>query len=163
MDYAKNYYAVLSSVSTIILGCLGIIIGYFYFNDQKNTHLISQKKEQQCRRLEAFLLKLDKYDEYVHRVLAPSIPNEKELKLIRTYIVASFESVQAVLEQGYELLGITEDDTRAILKVNSFVDNNEIITSYSYTKLMKSTLTDTRNEYIELMREARTRCYNSII
>lgn len=163
MAYARDYYAVLSSVSGIILGSLGIILGYFYYNNQRKTNLSIQKREKQCRRLEAFINKLDKYDEYVHRVLTITAKDQKDLDLLRTLIVANFESIQGMLEQGYELLGITKDDTRAILKVNSFVDNNETITRCSYQKLLKSELSSIRSQYIELMRDARIACYKSII
>jgi hypothetical protein len=162
MDYARNYYAVLSSVSGIMLGIIGIILGYFYFDNRIQMDEFIQKRDRRGKRLETFISKLDQCDENVHRILAHAVSNDSELTLVRTYIQIIFENITSMLDNSEELLGITKDDVRIILKVNSFVDNNDIITRYSFSDLSITDISTVREDYIEQMRAARNVCFQSI-
>jgi len=73
-----------------------------------------------------------------------------------------FETIEIMLELNTKLLGLDDADVNIILKVNSFVDKNDILMHVNYDLLNEPTLLSVRDEYINLIQDARRVCYNRV-
>lgn len=155
----QNYYSIVYSVLTVIMGIAGLILGYFYFDNRKKVDHEDREREHTRKRLEAIIEEFNAYDKYVHRILGFSIRDPQELNELRIEIERTFEVVQDMLDQWQSLLKFDQGDVRAIIKVNSFVDQSEPIMRKEFAKLSLAELYPIKDEYLELVRVARRTCY----
>jgi hypothetical protein len=159
---AKDYYSILSSFVTLLLGSAGLAVGYFYYKDKYKTDRSNAAIERKRKRLDDLILKIDAYDNQVESLLQRRFKDESELSLLRSTLTRSFETIEIMLELNQALLGLEEDDLRAIIKVNSFVEKNDVIMRASFIELNPNLLHAERETYIDLIQNARRACYKRV-
>jgi hypothetical protein len=67
-----------------------------------------------------------------------------------------------MLELNQKLLGLSEDDVRAILRVNSYVDKNNILMHDEFSLLNDERLLSVKDSYIDLIQDARRICFKNV-
>lgn len=163
LEVARNYYSVISSVLGVIVGVAGLALGCFYYNNRNSFEAENKKRDLKRRRMEVFIAEVANYDSLIHKILTLSIKDEQELRLVRAEIVRSFELIETMLEQGLDLLGFDQADMDDILKVNSYIDKCRLIMHSNFTELDLNHLYPIKDRYIELIKNARRRCYLKIV
>jgi hypothetical protein len=159
---AKDYYALLSSSITFILGTFGLILGYFYYKDKRRFETQISEIERKRKRLDDLIHELNSYDEGVDDLLHHRFKNAGELKKLRDKVTRRFENIVVMLELSTKLLGLTESDMQTIIKVNSFVDKNHILMHAPYRHLDALSLSSIKDNYIDLIQDARRVCYKNV-
>jgi len=163
LDDARNYYSVISSSFGVIIGVLGLILGYLYYHNRNQFEAETKDGEYKRKHLEIFMAELNNYDRFVHKILSISVRDEIELRGVRDDIDRSFDIIVSMLEEGLDLLGLTKEDMDEIIKVNSFVDKSKLISHCSYGELDLDKLYPIRDRYAELIKNARRKCYLKIV
>ena len=159
---ARDYYTILSSWITFFIGVTGLILGFFYYRHKLQVNSNISSIERKRKRLDDLISKIDSFDNLVDNVIHRRFSNTKELKQLRCRISRSFESIEIMLELNHKLLGLDETDVKTILKVNSFVDKNDIIMHCNYTSLNEDILLTVKDAYVDLIQNARRTCYNRV-
>jgi hypothetical protein len=152
---ARNYYTVLSSVSSIVTGFLGLILGYMYFKMRNEFESNSSLSNRMRGRTQLIIEQLNKYDEQVDEILSGRCTLDEELKRYRGKIERLFEIVEILIDNNEKLLKFTEDDIKTVMYVNSFVEQTPEIMEFNIIELGKSNLSDLRQTYIEKIQDAR--------
>jgi hypothetical protein len=163
LEAARNYYSVVSSILGVIVGVAGLTLGCFYYHNRNSVEADNKKRDLKRRRMEVFIDELDTYDNLIHRILTLSINNEQELRLTRAELTRSFELIESMLEQGLDLLGFDTVDMNEILKVNSYIDKCNLIMHSRFDELDLSHLYPIKDRYVELIKNARRKCYLKIV
>ena len=159
LSSARNYYTVISSISSTVTGFLGLLLGYIYF-DRKNILDEQLKKREQSRnRLQFVINELSKYDEQVDEIISLRISKDEELSRCRSKIQRYFENVQVLLEHNELLLGLKDDDLNIIMMVNSYVEQSKEIMELDFDKLQNMNMSEIRATHIDNMQEAKKICY----
>jgi hypothetical protein len=162
LNKAKDYYGILTSFNTLILGTAGLILGYFYYKDKNRTDQSLATIERKRKRLDDLIDKIDLFDSQVDALLQRQFKDENELFLLRNKIIRSFETIEIMLELNEDLLGLHKEDLRDIIKVNSFVEKNDLIMRARVIELTPEVLHETREEYIDLIQNARRACFRRV-
>lgn len=165
IDDAKNYYSLLSAFFSVIVGLFGLTLGCFYYFNKKQTDKDVSEKDKKHKRIEALINELNTYNNYVLTVLCSNINNTNELTLLRAKLISCFDNIESMLQQNYTLYNLNEEDTKVILKVNSYIDKNPIIihSTFEQLKSIKSDeLNKVKDDYYSLIKEARRVCYSKI-
>jgi len=159
---AKDYYGILTTFTTLILGTAGLILGYFYYRDKNRTEQSLATLERKRKRLDDLIDKLDLFDSQVDALLLRQFKDENELFLLRNKITRSFETIVIMLEQNEDLLGLHKEDIREIIRVNSFVEKNDLIMRARVIEITPEVLHETREKYIDLIQNARRACFRRV-
>lgn len=155
---ATEYYGVLSSFITL----MGLFLGFSYYVHKLNVDNKTAEVERKRKRLEYLISEINHYNELVDDLIHYRFADEKELEKLRSKISRSFETTIAMLEHKTKLLGLDDENTKTILKVHSFVEQNKILMHYEYDKLTKKMLLSVKEEYIDLIQDARQLCFEKI-
>jgi len=67
-----------------------------------------------------------------------------------------------MLGHAANLLGMTDEECKVILKPHSFVDNHPILMRYEFNQLTAAMLSMTRPELCERVQDARRVCYQKL-
>lgn len=162
LNSAKDYYTVLSSAITFLLGTLGLILGYFYYKDKRKAESLISEIERKRKRLDDLITKIDSFDQAVDDVLHHRYSSPQGLKEMRNTISRRFETIEIMLDLNKELLGLEESDVKTILRVNSFVDKNEILMHLPHNELDDIALLSVKDNYVNLIQDARRACYRKV-
>lgn len=166
IDYANKYYSMLSSVSGLFIGFMGLLLGAFYYINRNKIEENQKKREQQRNRLDSFMSLLKMYDEQIYDILKCNINDDKELTYHREKSQKIFDEIVLTLDQGFELIGFTDSDALIIIKINSFVEKSTLIfhCSYSdYCNYRQYELNLEYDKYYDLITKARQLCYRKIV
>jgi hypothetical protein len=148
LDELQKYFAILNTFTTLLIGFLGLIVGIYYYYD----------KESRRPKLKFLLDELNSYDQLLIDLFNMTFMNQKELDILRGKISRGFEMIVLILEAGYSALKFSKDDTRAILRVNSFVDNSEVMMRTPFDLLNEINLLEKQDTCIELIKSAKWVC-----
>lgn len=162
LNSPRDYYTLLSSSITFILGTIGLILGYFYYKNKRKFETVISEIERKRKRLDDLIRELESFDDGVDDLLHHRFKNAEELKQIRSRISRSFETIEIMLELSTTLLGLTDSDMQTIIKVNSFVDKNDILMHTPYHQLDESSLLSLKDDYVDLIQDARRVCYKNV-
>ncbi len=154
-DNAKNYYTALSYGFGVIFGTIGLFLGYFYYTNRKKFESDIKRMENRRAHLNLFIQELNDYDLTVQKNINFSFGNQSELDQIRSDKERHFEIIQDMMEDGLRLLGFSRNDVSAIIRVNSFVDKNELISHLTFPDLTRNSLQNQKLRYLDLIRKAR--------
>lgn len=148
LEDARNYYTIISSISTVLTGLGGIFLGYHYFTNKKVND-----------RANIIIEQLNKYDESVDEILNLRIESQSILNQKRQKIERNFEIIECIIDNNTSLLNYSKKELKAILDVNAYVDKSDVIMRISYEELNRVDLGSTKTEYIGKIQEARKICY----
>lgn len=162
IEYAKNYYQIVSSFFTVIITVLGLFLGYLYFHSRLQFDDSISNRDRKWKNLECIIKELNIFDSLVDSVISKRFSTQKELHTLRCKIERSFENIEIMLEQNQNLLNLKDEDIKRILNVNSFVDNNDILMRIKNSKLNTEVLSSLKDEYIGYIQDARRVCYGNI-
>ena len=159
LEDARNYYTVISSVATTILGFLGIILGYIYFTKRIAIDKEFKKRQEQHRHLELLLNEIDNHDKTVYKILLNAIKDEKELHCTRGEIGRFFDNMTPILEDGKRICGLTEVAIEKTIEMHAYVDKSFILTRAGYSELNAATLEIAKESYCEKLSGAKNEIY----
>lgn len=159
---AKDYYSILSSFITLMLGTAGLVVGYCYYAGKHKTDQSLAAIERKRKRLDDLINKIDTYDSHVDNLLQGRFQNENELSLLRSKVTRSYETIEIMLDLNQTLLGLGEEDLRDIIKVNSFVEKNDLIMRTTVSEMKQDLPHEEREKYIDLIQNARRACYRKV-
>ncbi len=154
----RNYFAIVSAFSGFIITLSGLGLGLFYYFHKLKTEDRSQKTNIQRQRIKILLDELKNYDKYVSQILNKNFENEKMLSSLRDNIRRSFENIVIVIGLLESSTDFSKKDLRAILNVNSFVDNSNIIMLQSYDEFDTCNTSEIYDLYIEKLKVAKNIC-----
>ena len=162
LSSARNYYTILSATVTLAVGFFGLLLGYFYYIDKQDVDKMSASLERKRKRLDKLIDLIDDYDGLVDKVINMRFSNAGELKHLRSMISRSFEEIEIMLDLKEKLLGLDNEAVLIILKVNSFIDKSEVIMHINYSDLSEEKMLTVRDDYINLIQDARRVCFSNI-
>jgi hypothetical protein len=148
LNELKDYFAVVNTFTTLIIGIIGLIIGLFYYYD----------KESRRPRVKYLLDNLNSYDNLLTDFFNMSFNNQKELDALRNKISRGFEMIELILNSSFLIMKFSDDDIRTILKINSYVDKSEVIMRTPFPSLEKVKFLDSQDTYVELIKSAKWVC-----
>jgi hypothetical protein len=151
---AKDYYSILSSFITLMLGTAGLVVGYCYYAGKHKADQSLAAIERKRKRLDDLINKIDTYDSHVDNLLQGRFQNENELSLLRSKVTRSYETIEIMLDLNQTLLGLGKEDLRDIIKVNSFVEKNDLIMRATVGEMKQDLLHEEREKYIDLIQNA---------
>lgn len=160
LSEARNYYTVVSTAVSALIGVAGVCLGFFYYFHKKEVDDNKSGADRRRARISLIIEQLNKYDDYVDEILCKRVDSAIKLDYIRGKISRGPEIINAMLEQNETLnIGFDRDDIMIILQVFSFVDKCPEISSYHYNTLQSTELKFIKSDYIDKMQEARKVCY----
>jgi len=162
LSTAKDYYAILSSWLTFVLGISGLVLGYFYYHDKRNVDINIATIASKRKRLDDLISRIETYDSLVCDVIHHRFSNAKTLKHLRNRISRNFDTIEIMLDINKELLGLDDAEAKIILRVNSFVEKNDVIMHHDHSVLSENSLFSVRDEYVNLMQEAKRICFKKV-
>jgi hypothetical protein len=148
----KDYCAILTSVSAILLGI-------FYYFHKLNTEDSHKKKEIRKQRLNLLLTELNTFDNHVDQLLNKQFKDDSTLSFLRNKISRSFEIIEILIKQNRKELTLSTKDIDTILEVNSFIDKSEIIMRIPYEDISQLSLYEIKDIYIEKIKDAKRLCF----
>ena len=122
-DKTINYFPVLYVFTTSILSIVAIMLGFYYYSDKVRRN-----------QLTTIISELDKYDSIVTRILYIDVKNQAELNILRAEKSKVVDVIQMALDYSVK---IPTEDVRCFIKLNSFVDKNEFISSNNLKTIKK--------------------------
>lgn len=156
---ARDYYSTISSFVTVIVGLCGLVLGYFYYANKKQVDSDTRERERRLQSMELLMKELNEYDKLVHSILDRNLKNGLELKKMRMEISRTFDRIISMLEYGDRLLGLDETETRVIIRVNSFVEQSDVLMKGGMGALKAENTYALKDRYLELIRDARRTCF----
>jgi predicted transcriptional regulator len=156
---ARNYYTILSSISGIVTGFLGLLLGYIYFDRKNKLDETAKNRERRLNRLQFVIDQLNKYDDQVDEIISSRVTDVESLSRCRSRILRYFENVQILIEHNEILLGLCDDDLFHIMRVNSYVEQSVEIMETNFEVLKSLNLATVRATHIENIFEAKRVCY----
>ncbi|WP_027369227.1 hypothetical protein [Desulfocurvibacter africanus] len=126
LEDARNYYAVLASISSTAFSFFGLLLGYYYFVYRQRYDERKWMKEKYNNNVDALISLIDKIDDSVDELLG--LMDSKNQDAIRHKIRQSFEIASAILE-NYPGKGSLDNQPlfEAYIAFYSFVDKNVYI------------------------------------
>lgn len=162
LDQARNYYTILSSTVSLIVGTLGLVLGYFYYLSKYKNDCLAESIERKRKRLNDLIECINQFDEIVDNIIHYRFSSISDLKHLRNRISRKFEVVEIMLQLNKDLLGLQDEEVKTILRVNSFVEQNDIIMHINYEQINETVLFTVKDRYIDLIQEARRICYKNV-
>lgn len=158
LSSARDYYSVLSSFITL----LALFLGYLYYIHKLQVDKEVAERDRKRKRLDILIEEINNYDNWVDELIHFRFNDDAELEKIRNKISRSNEKIVAMLMHKTKLLGLDDKNGRRIIRVHSFVEQNDILMQYDYRDLTKEKLLSVKNKYIELIQDARQTCFEKI-
>lgn len=152
---ARNYYTVLSSVSSVLTGFLGLALGYMYFVRRNEFEVKTSLTNRMRARIQLIIDQLNKYDEQVDEILSGRCTLDNDLERARGKIERLFEIVEILIDNNEKLLKFTMDEIKIVMAINSFVEQKPEIMELKGSELNKADLYAIRQTYIEMIQDAR--------
>jgi hypothetical protein len=158
LDSARNYYTVLSS----FVALLGIVLGFLYYIHKLGVDRKGAEQERKRQNLDYLIRELKTYDELVDEIIHFRFSNCDELEKIRGKISRSYETIILMLMHKTKLLGLNDNEAQTILRVHSFVEQNDILMKEQFDNLTKEKTLSVKSAYVDLFQEARKTCFEKI-
>lgn len=118
----RFYFSIVSVFATTILSLMAVVLGWFYYFD----------KERRSQ-LKFIISKLDRYDFIVTKILYLDVKNQTELDILRAEKSKLVHLIQTMMEN----VKLPDADMEGFIKLNSFVDKDDFISSDSLNNLNK--------------------------
>lgn len=158
IETARNYYATLSSVYTIIFGFIGIILGFIYFIGRKRFDADNLNIDQIRKRLDLIISKLDCINQITTKILLNCSSCSNDKNSLMAEIMSTWQTVSSLLENNSILLSLTNLETDSIVLVYSIIEQEILYDDLSKrSEAFRQKLTQ---KYIYSMRQARIVLYN---
>jgi len=148
----RDYYSIVTGVSAIILGL-------FYYFHKITVDKNFKNKELQRQRLSLLLNEINNFDNLVDQILNKQFKNDSELSFLRNKVSRSFEIIEILVKQNKNNLNLKQTDISIILEVNSFVDKSETIMRITYKDIVSMPLYETKDIYIEKIKDIKRICF----
>lgn len=160
LENARLYYTIINNVFGLIITIMGLFLGYYFYKSRLEYDNTVATRERKRTHLNYMLKELNKFDSLVDNVLGFRFNNKESLNELRTKIDRRFENITVLLDENQKLIGLTNEELKIILKVNSFIDKNKVIMYEKYSKLNRKVMTQEKDKYIDLIQSARRVCYS---
>lgn len=159
LDDISAYYSAVMSLITSFISLVAIILGYLYYENRKSFDENLNERERIRQRISFIIKDLNECDECVLRILNIDL-QPQELISTRSRLLRCLESITALIAYNSTVLTLNEEDTRKIIKLNSFIETNNYIMQIKYEDLeiSKDILDDIKRDYIEVFYEAKMAC-----
>ncbi len=148
LDDLRNYFTIINTYTTLIIGIFGLTFGAFYYFDKENRRT----------KLKFLLDELTLYDHLLINLFNLTFKDQIELDVIRNNISRKFEMIEMIIDSSNNSLRFKDEDVRAILKVNSYVEKSELLMRTPFINLTKINLLQAQDNYIELIKKAKWVC-----
>lgn len=155
----RNYFSIMSSISSMAISGVGAYLGYYYFKSKKKHEDDINKRSRLRSRFEYIISELNKYDENVENIFEKKFSCEKELRLTRHKIRRSFENIESMLETNGEFLCLSDKEICTLIDVRSFIDNSEQIMQYPFDKAKNIHFPLIQEKYMSLIKRAKILCF----
>jgi hypothetical protein len=153
LDDGRNYFTAINAYATYLIGLLGV----FYYFDKKSKDNYHRERDSRRQYIHILLTELKEYDALVEKILCKDVRSKIELQMIRTKIEKCFDDVQIIV--GNKLLPFDMEELKVIVKINSFIEKNDLIMRDELILIKKSDLTSHKENYRELLRRAKHTCH----
>lgn len=151
INWVRNYYNIISSITSSLVGVTGIILGLFYYFDKERRRKIYILKDE-----------IENYDFCVKQILKLCVENDTELKNIRTKIDSINDRINMMLDSGRKFIQLDDKDVSTILSINSLVDKSEVIMRIPFKDLKTSDRSSVLDNYEQRLKETLLICYGEL-
>ncbi len=151
INWVRNYYNIVSSIISSLVGITGIILGLFYYFDKERR-----------RKIDILKTEIEQYDLCVKSILKLCIKNENELKEIRIKIDSINDRINMMLDSDKQFIRLNDADVSTILRVNSIVDKSEVIMRTSFKNLKIKDRESVLDTYEIALKNALLICYGEL-
>lgn len=160
-----KYTEFLSNIFTLVIGTLGLLLGFYYYRSRIRFDKQSIEKEKKRYRLQELLEYINSYDLFVDDFLCFNFSDQNRLDLIRDKIGRSFEHIELSIDLNDKFFEFSDEEINSLVKFHSFVDSNELIMRKKYDELKLKTkdLQILKPEYVRLIQKARYVCLNNMV
>jgi len=148
IEDAKNYYPVVSSIITSLVGLTGILAGSFYYFDKERRTKLNLLRQS-----------IEKYDDLVMDIIELVVKSDEELNLKRNSIIRVSDQIELMLDDDTGFLPFSRKSAKKILSLNSFVDKCELIMRAEYNLLSQAELIGIKDIYMDIAKTAKIVCY----
>ena len=151
INWVRNYYNIISSITSTIVGITGIVLGLFYYFDKERRNKNSILKK--C---------IEEYDHCVKRILKMNFKDDKELKDLRIQIESINDNINLMMDNKIHFLQLSDNQISKILKVNSYVNKSEVIMKLDKSGLENCDRASVLDVYENKFQEALIICYSEL-
>lgn len=159
---ATNYYTIIFNLLLISSAIVGLVLGYFHFENRKEFDNTLIRSECKRNYLNYLLGLINKYDENVDKIMFTQLEHQQDLNLTRTEIGRCFDNISIMLEENQTLLGFSDEDLISVIQIHSFVDKNDDLMREDIDKFQTVDFNIIRDEFKPLIQDARRSCYKNI-
>ena len=151
LDRFRNYYTIVNSITSSLVGLAGIILGAFYYFDKE-------------RRSKTMILKksIEEYDACVKQILKLQVRDDEELKKLRTKIDSLNDGINIMLDNKINFIQLSDDKISEILRINSIIDKSEVVMRLSFEELTQAYRASVLDIYENALRDALIVCYKEL-
>jgi hypothetical protein len=149
--WARNYYNIISSIISSLVGITGIILGLFYYFDKERR-----------RKIDILKTEIEEYDSCVKLILKLCIKNKNELDKTRIKIDSINDRINMMLDSDKKFIQLNNADISTILRINSIVDKSEVIMRTSFNKLKSADRDSVLDNYEIALKNALLICYGEL-
>lgn len=151
INWVRNYYNIVSSIISSLVGITGIILGLFYYFDKERRSKVKILKDE-----------IENYDLCVKKILKFEVENAADLKNLRIKIESINNRIEMMLNDDSKFLQLNDKDTKAILKINSVVDKSNVVMNVPFTSLKTSDRASILDLYEDSLKNALLICYGEL-
>ena len=112
--------------------------------------------------MDDLIQKIESYDATVDAFINGHFGDEREMGKLRNQMTRSFDIIEIMLTLNDTLLGLNDEDVKTIVRVNSFVEQNEIIMRGAFEDLSAGIPSSIRDDYVTLISDAKRVCYKNV-
>lgn len=151
INWVRNYYNIVSSITSSVVGITGIILGMFYYFDKERRSKTNILKKE-----------IEDYDACVKKVLKLSVKNQDELHEVRIKIDSINDRINMMLDNDTKFIRLDDKHVSKILNINSVVEKSEVIMRISFDELKKADKASVLDVYEAALKEALLVCYGEL-
>lgn len=151
INWYRNYYNIVSSIISTVVGITGIILGLFYYFDKERRNKTSILKKA-----------IEEYDLCVKRILKLNFKDEDELNELRIQIESINDNINLMLDNKIHFLRFSDEQVSKILQINSLVNKSSVIMSLTKTELETTDRASVLDVYEAKLQEVLLICYGEL-
>lgn len=159
---SRNYFSSFQSIITILASVFGLILGYFYYNNRKEVDSYNALEGRRKFYLDKLFAEINKFDLSILTILTNVDIKSDTLKLHRVIIEQTWDIIETMIDSKTALLEFLTTESEIFVKLNSFVDQNDVIMRSDFTCITEDDLNIIKSAYLELVREVRLLCLKKI-
>jgi len=122
LEEARNYYGILSAITTVLFGFLGLLLGFLYFIRRQRFDLANRKRDQLRKILDMVINKIDFIDSSCNKILNNCGSSVNDKKSIVADVSTSWNTFNSILENHAGFLQFQDLDVYEIAAAYSVVD-----------------------------------------